>query len=76
MLISLAVVPGRPSARSPHMIGLRSPTGWPADITARLWEEHSVHISARGPCLRISPHVCNDAADVEALFSGLDAVVP
>jgi len=54
-----------------HLIGLTHQRGWPSDIAERLWEEDRVHISLRGDRLRISPHVYNDAEDVERLLQAL-----
>ena len=64
-----------PEEPAPHMIGIRAPGGWPTDLVGRLWTEHMVHVSVRGPCLRVSPHVYNRQGDVGALFAALDAVL-
>jgi selenocysteine lyase/cysteine desulfurase len=67
------IVPQQPA---PHMIGIRNPTdGWPTDLVPRLWAEHSVHVSVRGPCLRVSPYVYNRIEDVPVLFNALDRVL-
>ena len=65
-----------PQQPAPHMIGIRATTGgWPSDLVQRLWLEHSVHVSVRGPCLRVSPHVYNRVEDVPLLFAALDSVL-
>ena len=64
-----------PEEPAPHMIGIRAPGGWPTDLVGRLWTEHMVHVSVRGPCLRVSPHVYNGMRDVEALFAALGKVL-
>jgi len=57
--------------RVSHLIGLTHKRGWQPDIAERLWEEDRVHISLRGDRLRISPHIYNDAEDVERLLGAL-----
>ena len=65
-----------PQQPAPHMIGIRASTSdWPTDLVQRLWMEHSVHVSVRGPCLRVSPHVYNRVEDVSLLFAALDSVL-
>ncbi len=58
-----------------HYIGMVLPLGGTADIAMRLKREANVHISPRGAGLRVSPHVFNDAADIERLFQALDSVL-
>ena len=60
-----------PVDHAAHMVGLRAPNGWAADLPARLWDQHRVHVSVRGPCLRVSPHVYNSDADIAVLFDAL-----
>lgn len=53
--------------RARHMFGIRVPTGLDvAQLKDRL-EQRQVFVSIRGDALRISPHVYNDRADVDAL---------
>lgn len=57
--------------RGAHLFGLRAPAG--TDITAvneRL-RARRVHVSLRGSAIRVSPHVYNDARDIEALADAL-----
>jgi selenocysteine lyase/cysteine desulfurase len=62
--------------RAPHYLGLRRAGGIPATLGAEL-QRQGVYVSARGPALRVTPHVYNDIADVgrflEALPRALDA---
>ncbi|MEZ5418907.1 MAG: aminotransferase class V-fold PLP-dependent enzyme [Vicinamibacterales bacterium] len=57
--------------RGAHLFGLRAPAG--TDITAvneRL-RARRVHVSLRGSAIRVSPHVYNDARDIDALADAL-----
>lgn len=58
-------------ARAPHFIGLRPPIALPVDLP-RLLAEQGVHVSLRGGCIRVSPHLYNTAEDVVRLFEALD----
>lgn len=61
----------RMPARVGHLFGLRVPHGVePAALQARL-AERSVFVSVRGRSVRVSPHVYNDAADIDVLRSVL-----
>jgi selenocysteine lyase/cysteine desulfurase len=60
--------------RAPHLIGLRHPRGFPADLPARL-AAANVYASARGDSIRIAPHVYNTDEDVARLFRVLQAHV-
>jgi len=69
--LGLAVVPRR--FRAPHILGVRIAGG--AAATHAMLASHQVHVSDRQGVLRISPHVYNDAADVERFAQVLAAVV-
>lgn len=56
--------------RGGHMIGLRSPSGLPAAISATL-AEAKVFVSIRGQSIRVSPYVYNTQDDIERLFAVL-----
>ncbi len=57
--------------RAPHILGVGMPPGVePAGVKEAL-EQRQVHVSLRGPALRISPHLYNDGGDVEALLTAL-----
>ena len=62
-----------PHARVGHFIGIR-PTALPADIAERLAAER-VFVSRRGDNIRVSPHLYNDMADIERLFTVLNKVL-
>ncbi|MFN0180602.1 MAG: aminotransferase class V-fold PLP-dependent enzyme [Gemmatimonadales bacterium] len=58
--------------RAPHYLGLRARGGLPTDLAARL-AAAGVSVSIRGgQSLRITPHVYNDAADVDRLIEVLE----
>ncbi len=64
-----AAAPAGP--RADHIVGLRLPA---AADGARVFEHlraRGVHVSRRGDALRVSPHVYNGHADVDALLAGL-----
>mgnify|MGYP001240921863 CR=1 FL=1 len=53
--------------RTGHMLGVRLPEGWELDSLQARLVEAGVYCSLRGDALRISPHVYNDASDIDAL---------
>jgi selenocysteine lyase/cysteine desulfurase len=62
-------VTGR-EGRAPHFLSVRFPDGLPDGIEERL-AAADVHVSLRGERMRITPHLYNDEADAERLFSAL-----
>lgn len=55
-----------------HLFGLQlSEDSDVARVQARL-RAHDVFVSVRGPVIRVSPHIYNDAEDIEALLSALE----
>jgi len=62
-------VEGQPG-RAPHFLSVRFPDGLPEGIEERL-AAADVHVSLRGERMRITPHLYNDEADSERLFSAL-----
>lgn len=60
--------------RTPHILGIRRPGGFPADIAARL-EAESVYVSSRGGAVRVSPHLCNDINDADIFVERIGAVL-
>ena len=70
-LQSVGMASEPPSAS--HLFGLRLPADAdPRLVQARL-AEADVHVSVRGRVIRVSPHLYNDTADVDALLDGLVA---
>ncbi len=64
-----------PERRAGHYIGLRHPRGIPAELAGRLAEQR-IFVSVRGPSLRVTPHVYNDAADRQRFVAALGAAAP
>ena len=56
--------------RAPHFLSLGFGAGVPEGLTERL-AARGVHVSLRGPSLRVTPHLYNDAADADALIAAL-----
>lgn len=56
--------------RAPHYLGLRFEQGLPEGLVARLAAD-GVHVSVRGDRLRVTPHLYDDAADVDRLLAAL-----
>lgn len=61
--------------RGAHLFGIRLPADMPPDRLRGTLDAHGVAVSVRGSAVRISPHVYNDAADIEALGDALAAAV-
>ena len=70
--LGLSVAP--PERRGSHFIGLRFAEGVPAGLMERLAAEQ-VYVSVRGDSLRVTPHLYNNATDVDRLFGALEAVL-
>jgi selenocysteine lyase/cysteine desulfurase len=67
--LGLTAVPDHLRAR--HYIGLQAPTGLPLDLADRLARDR-VFVSLRGgTALRVTPHVYNEAWEIERLFEVL-----
>jgi selenocysteine lyase/cysteine desulfurase len=64
----MTALPGR----APHFLSVGFPGGPPEGIEERL-AAADVHVSLRGERMRITPHLYNDEADSERLFSALSA---
>lgn len=72
-LAAMGVDSGEPG--SAHLFGLRLPPDKdPEQVRAQL-ASSGVHVSVRGHVVRVSPHVYNDDADLEALVRGLEAAL-
>jgi selenocysteine lyase/cysteine desulfurase len=59
------------SSRCGHLFALQAPSGIDLTRLAAHLRQRGVFVSARGDFLRVSPHVYNDEADVEALLEGV-----
>ncbi|HSE52121.1 MAG TPA: aminotransferase class V-fold PLP-dependent enzyme [Gemmatimonadales bacterium] len=59
-----------PDRRAGHYLGLRHAEGIPGGLGGQLAAE-GIFVSVRGPSLRITPHLYNDAADRERLVEAL-----
>lgn len=57
--------------RAGHFLGLRWPGPLPPGLTEQL-AAAQVHVSIRGPAIRITPHVYNNPEDVSRLLDVLD----
>lgn len=69
---TMGLAPTPPSARAPHMVGLRVTGGLEPDLAGRL-AERGVHVSVRGDVVRVAPHVYNHDGDIDRLFDALRA---
>jgi selenocysteine lyase/cysteine desulfurase len=56
--------------RSPHLIGIRRPSGLPPGITES-FAEAGVSVSVRGDSIRISPHLHTTEQDIDRLLAVL-----
>jgi selenocysteine lyase/cysteine desulfurase len=56
--------------RAAHYVGLKLREGAPADLPAVLSKE-KVYVSVRGRSIRVTPHVYNDARDVDRFLAAL-----
>jgi selenocysteine lyase/cysteine desulfurase len=59
------------SARASHLFGLRLPAGTSMERLREELTRRNVYVSTRGTALRVSPHVYNDARDLEVLTEAL-----
>ena len=55
---------------APHLTGLRLPRQDPRAVLEAL-NAAGVHISLRGDCVRVSPHLYNDKEDIDRLIAVL-----
>ena len=57
--------------RAGHLFGLAPPRGVDTEAVRRALADRGVSVSARGGAVRVSPHVYNTEADVDALLAAL-----
>lgn len=60
-----------PAYRGAHLFGLRAPAGVDIGAVNDRLRARKVHVSLRGSAIRVSPHVYNDARDIDALIQAL-----
>ena len=60
--------------RASHYLGLNRPEGLPPDLLSNLAKQH-VYVSVRGASIRVTPHVYNDARDVDRFCDALEEVL-
>lgn len=60
--------------RTPHILGVGFPNGMPADLSQRLAAQN-VYAAPRLGRLRVSPHVYNDEADIDACVAAMRAAL-
>ncbi|MGI9418159.1 MAG: aminotransferase class V-fold PLP-dependent enzyme, partial [Geminicoccaceae bacterium] len=70
---AIGLAPMSANRRAGHFLGVRFPNGVPEGLPERL-AEHQVYVSLRGDSLRVTPHLYNNDADVDRLFSVLEAM--
>lgn len=61
--------------RAAHIVGLRLPPEADGAAVHAALAAAGVHVSRRGSALRVSPHVFNDATDVDALLGALESAL-
>lgn len=60
--------------RAAHYLALTLPVDAPSDLLARL-ASRQVHVSQRGPRLRVAPHIYNDAEDITRFAAALKSAL-
>lgn len=61
--------------RSQHLLGVRLPAGLDMEVVKQTLADQRISVSVRGNSIRVSTHVWNDAADVQALVEALRSVL-
>ncbi len=69
----LGFVIGDEAWRAAHLFGIRAPAHLPMDRLKHALAERNVAASVRGDAIRISPHLYNNAADIDSLRDALHA---
>jgi selenocysteine lyase/cysteine desulfurase len=70
----IGLAPMAASRRAGHFLGVRFPDGVPEGLPERL-ADSQVYVSLRGDSLRITPHLYNNEADADRLFSVLEPML-
>ncbi len=68
--LEIGLVSAPPKLRAGHFLGLRFDGGVP-DGLLRALADRNTFVSVRGDSMRITPHLYNNDADIERLFSAL-----
>ena len=68
------LAPMAANRRAGHFLGVRFPDGVPDGLPERL-ADNQVYVSLRGDSLRVTPHLYNNEADVDRLFSVLEPML-
>ncbi len=71
---AIGLAPMAARCRAGHFLGVRFPDGVPPGLPERL-ADNKVYVSLRGDSLRVTPHLYNNDADVDRLFSVLEPMV-
>lgn len=71
---ALGLIASDPRFRAGHFLGLRFPNGVPDGLLDRL-AKAQVFVSVRGDSMRVTPHVYNNAADIDRLIDTLQASI-
>jgi selenocysteine lyase/cysteine desulfurase len=59
--------------RAAHLFGIALPDGLAPEAVRQALAARRIHVSVRGASVRVSPHVCNDEADLLRLAEALEA---
>jgi selenocysteine lyase/cysteine desulfurase len=57
--------------RAANIFGIGLPPGLDPQACRAALAARRIHVAVRGACVRVSPHVCNDAADLDRLADAL-----
>ena len=71
--LALSLVNEKPDVS--HIFGLKLPDAVDPTGTAAHLKSRGIHVSVRGQFVRVSPHIYNDTADLEALVSALESAL-
>jgi len=70
----VAVASPQGKARS-AIVSLKLPGASVEDVVERLQADFSIKVTHRGPFLRVSPHIYNGSADLDALVNALERIL-
>jgi selenocysteine lyase/cysteine desulfurase len=73
-LQSLGIVLEAENDRAQHLVGLRLPASTDLMAVAQNLAAHKVFVAVRGTGLRVSPHIYNNATDMNALVEALAVI--